>query len=876
MRLQMRRFASYLLLFIILGSFVAAQEGIPPLPQDTGQAGLIQAIRHLRNTARLLHTTAHPDDEDGGMLTLMSRGEGVHVMLLTLTRGEGGQNRTGSGLFDELGSLRTLELLAADRYYDADQRFTRVADFGFSKSAAETFEKWHGHDIPLGDMVRVIRTFRPDVIVSRFQGTERDGHGHHQAAGILSREAFRAAADPSRFPEQIQDGLLPWQAKKLYIDNLREGEDYSVILETTQPAPVLGSNYQAFAMQGLKHQLSQGAGQWGQFGGKHFSRYKLVDSVLPNTADAEGHERDFFDGIDTSIRGLAKRLGAEARKTPNIASELDQLQSKFESAQSAAEEDPRSAAKPLAEAVELLEAIREEVSRGGINRVTREDLFSHLPRREQIDHAIALAEGVTVVARLEGEPRPYGQIIVPGQKFRVSVTLQGPQGAKLTNASILAPAGWGVKELETDNSKLTERRFEVEVPENAEYTRPYYHRDNSVIDTVYQIDEPQFLTLPMAPRPVHAEAEYELDGARARISDVVEADSVFQEGTRPVPLAVAPPVSVRFEHATRVLRVGERSPVEVLVRVRSNVEELPQGTLSLLPATGWRVEPSGQLVEIKGKGSERTFKFYMFPEASSEMRFDIRAKLTIGAKDYMEGFAAVTRADLGTASYYRPAAQQVSLVDVDVPDNYVVGYIMGAGDEIPTVLSQVGVNVKMISPNELANGNLNARYNAILLGIRAYDVNEDVKKYNSRLLEFVYRGGTLLVQYNASVADFNSGHYTPYPAEIGRGRVSDETAPVEFLEPKDLVFNDPNDITPRDFEGWVQERGLNFMQSWGGKFAPLLQSHDPGERPLDGGLVRAWYGKGTYIYTGYSFFRQLPYGVPGAVRLFVNLLSAHQ
>src|SRR5512143_100376 len=321
-----RRFATVLfpLLFPVL-QLMGQQLGLAPLPQDTGASGLQQSIQHLRNTGRLLQSTAHPDDEDGGMLTLMSRGDGVRTTLLTLNRGEGGQNRTGSGLFDELGVLRTLELTAADRYYDVQQRFTRVADFGFSKTADETLQKW-GKDVPLADIVRVIRSFRPDVIVSGFQGNSNDGHGHHQASGILTKEAFRAAGDPNRFPEQSKEGLLPWQAKKLYIGN-RGSSDYTVMLETTQDSPVLGMNYQQFAMQGLRHQISQGAGQWRLASGKRFIRYKLVDSVLPNTLDANGHERDFFDGIDTSISGLAKRLGPEARRSERLPGMFADLQS---------------------------------------------------------------------------------------------------------------------------------------------------------------------------------------------------------------------------------------------------------------------------------------------------------------------------------------------------------------------------------------------------------------------------------------------------------------------------------------------------------------------------------------------------------------------
>ena len=267
-------------------------------------------LRRLSTTARLMQTVAHPDDEDGGMLTLESRGRGASVLLMTLNRGEGGQNKVGSNLSDVLGVLRTLELLAADEYYGVQERFSRVADFGFSKSADETFAKWGGHDVALGDMVRVIRTFRPDVLVARFSGTERDGHGHHQASSILTKEAFRAAADPKRFPEQIAQGLQPWQAKKLYIGNVCgfgamtcPDANWTMKLNTGETSADLGGSYVQFAMEGLRHQLSQGSANWTVDPGDRFTFYKLVDSVEPAKLDKDGHEKDFFDGIDTSCRG---------------------------------------------------------------------------------------------------------------------------------------------------------------------------------------------------------------------------------------------------------------------------------------------------------------------------------------------------------------------------------------------------------------------------------------------------------------------------------------------------------------------------------------------------------------------------------------------
>jgi LmbE family N-acetylglucosaminyl deacetylase len=870
------RFATVLFTLLWFASLAAAQQGLPPLPQDTGAAGLQQSIQHLRNTGRLLQTTAHPDDEDGGLLTLLSRGEGVHVTLLTLNRGEGGQNRTGSGLFDELGILRTLELTASDRYYGVEQRFTRVVDFGYSKTAAETFEKWGGHDIALGDMVRVIRTFRPDVIVSRFQGNSADGHGNHEATGILTKEAFRAAADPNRFPEQIQQGLLPWQAKKLYIGTgFRESPDYTVSLETTQESPALGMNYQQFAMQGLKHQISQGAGQWNLPSGKRFTRYKLVDSVLPNTLDANGHERDFFDGIDTSIAGLGKRLGPDVHRSDRLAGMFRELQSKLDAAAEASKKDPGAAAKPLAEADAIVGEISKEMDRAGISIVVRDDLTAHLPTQADIEHAINLAEGATIEAKAVAPPAASAELVVPGQQFTVAVRLHGPAAAKIRGAKILVPEGWNATELPASEESPLERRFNVHVSSTAQYSKPYFHRDNADTDSIYKIDNQADLGLPLVPPPVHAQVEYEVDGVTSRVTEPVMADSVLEGGTRAVPIAVAPEASVLFEDPSRVVRTGQTQPIEVTVRVRSNVAEIRDGELSLHTGTAWRVEPLSQPVEIKGKGTEKSYKFFLFPDSDRELRFDIRAKLTINARDYFQGFSTVTRPDLATAYYYQPAIERVSVVRLELPENYTVGYIMGAGDDIPAVLRQAGLNVKMISPEELAKGDL-SKYNSIVLGIRAYDVNEDVKKNNARLLSFVEKGGTLVVQYNSGIAEFNSGHYAPYPLELGRDRVSVEQAPVEILDPKDLVFNDPNEINQKDFDGWVQERGLYFAKSWGGKFVPLLRSNDPGEPPTDGGLVRAWYGKGTYVYTGYAFFRQLPYGVPGALRLFVNILSSHQ
>src|SRR6516162_5359265 len=376
-----------IVLAILLAVDLVAQVPSPwvdtkPLAIDTGVTGLKLMLRRLHTTARLMHTTAHPDDEDGGMLTLESRGHGVTALQLTLNRGEGGQNKVGSNLLDELGILRTLELLGADRYYAVEQHFTRVADFGFSKSADETFAKWGGHDVALGDMVRIIRTFRPDVICTRFQGSSRDGHGNHQASGILTREAFRAAADPAKFPDQLREGLEPWQAKKLYMDNVRGTEDWNVELETSQDDPLLGESYVKFAWKGLQHQLSQGAGGWTLSEGRRTSYYKLIDSALPGTPVSNTHEKDFFDGIDTSLPALAARLGPDAAKAPWLKSQLEEIARLVDEATAAVDKNPQSAGKPLLRGLNSTRALISRVESSALSDVEKADLLVQLHAKE--------------------------------------------------------------------------------------------------------------------------------------------------------------------------------------------------------------------------------------------------------------------------------------------------------------------------------------------------------------------------------------------------------------------------------------------------------------------------------------------------------------
>ena len=880
----------------------ASQNPYQPLPQDTGVLGLKQELLRLQTTARLMQVVAHPDDEDGGMLTLESRGHGVATLLMTLTHGEGGQNKLGSNLFDELGVLRTLELTASDRYYGVEQRFSHVADFGYSKNPEETFEKWHGHDVALGDIVRVIRTFRPDVLTTRFSGTERDGHGHHQASAILTKEAFRAAADSKRFPEQIAAGLPPWQPKKLYIGNVCgfgamtcPAENYTVKLNTGVVNPVLGVSYVQFAMEGLRHQLSQGAGGWSVEPGDRFTYYKLVDSVLPLTTDKDGHEKDFFDGLDTSLPGLASRLGDEEKKVPQLRAGLVEIAGQLKQAAQLGT-DPNDTVRPLLAALDSLGHFVGQ--NNDLSASARQDLVARLQEKEEHIQAalnLALNASMEATAIIPSDiPNQQNSLAIsPGQKFDVHAKFHNGSKHPLSIKDIIldgiTPAAVKEPDRVLQPGSDYETNFQVQLPSNFPVTRPAVHRNDPERDSVYVVDEPQYATLPFPPPPFRVIAHYDVpDLASPTHRDSgVQTYATFPEISAPVvvpftdekgqtqdrPLNVTPVYSVMLEPGEQVIRVNNGTATTVKVGVSCNLTGAQSGQLHLEVPAGWHVEPNELQVRLSKRGDKQDFEFKIVPSSLKEGETQVRATLTAGGSTYSEGYSLVTREDLESTYYYQPAIQRVSVVDVKIPNDVKIGYIMGAGDDIPTVLKQIGLDVTVIPAEKVASEDL-SRYRTIVLGIRAYDTQKDVGANNKKLLDYVSAGGTLIVQYDTGVSDFNSGHLTPYPAQLSRARVSVEEAPVEILAPDDPVFHYPNQITPRDFDGWVQERGLYFMNQWDSNFKALLACHDPGEQPQKGGLLKAQYGKGVYIYNAYAFFRQLPAGVPGAIRLYVNLLAA--
>ena len=774
-----------------------------PLPEDRGAAGLWRAMLQLQTTARVLHIAAHPDDEDGPTLTYLSRGRGVDVTLLSLTRGESGANLVTGDFFDRLGALRTVEFLRAAQYYGTDVLFTRAVDYGYSKTVAETFRQWDRAAV-LKDVVRVIRTVKPHVILSRWSGTPRDGHGNHEAAGIIAQEAFTAAADPNF----ITGDLKPWKADKIYIGNRNAIEQSTVKVDHGMVDPLLGRSYSQFAREGLRWQRSQGAGAATARPGPTASYY-----TNPNF---NGKEQSFFDGIDTGLS-----------KYPELARHIDAAVKAFRI------DDLKAAATHLAAALKVANPIKVR----------------------QLNHALALAQGIQVEARVEPKvasaspfrPAETFSLAVPGQTFNVSVKLHGAemQSVEFTGGLI---------------AKLIEPgRYQVTVQPNSALTKAHWHR-NSVRETAYQLDP--------VPAPLTVKISYK-DGEIETPILVSPLDTLGVEKLKP--LAIGPPVAIKFATEAGILPLTNRT-YEVQCIVSSNVDGRAAGTVMLKIPDGWTAEPPQQPFAFEKEKEEATLKFRLTAPADRKTGdANIEATAAYNGKIYTAGHDEITQPGYESVYLAAPARHLVRTIDVKVKPGLKVAYITGTGDDIPEGLRQLGITSDILDKNALATANLN-QYTTILLGIRAYAVRADVRTNNQRLLDFVNNGGTLIVQYNTPEFDKN---YGPLPYSMGRNpeEVSEEDSPVTILEPADPVFNTPNKITPQDFDGWVEKRGSKFLTTWDPGYKALLETHDTGQAPQKGGWLVARHGKGLYIYCAYAWYRQLPYAVPGGVRLFANLIS---
>lgn len=853
---------------------------IRPVPDGKGTSTLAQAVLRLPVVASMLHTGAHPDDENSALVAYVSRGLHARTAYLSLNRGEGGQNLIGPELYDAIGVIRTEELLTARRFDGAEQFFTRTFDFGFSKSAEETLEYWNHDEMLLSDVVRVIRRFRPDVIVSVFADSPRDGHGHHQASGRITREAFFAAADPERFPEHLRDGLRPWQASKLYINNTRASFDSidSLVVDTGTYSPVLDRSYRELGLAGRSMHRSQDMGTL-QPKGPATTKIKLVARAGMEDADGDAH---LFDGLDTSFMRFHTMAGPDAGKIPGFAGRLERLDALAREAVDAYRPlDPPAVLDPVLEGLRMIRALRSDLEKGGLPTDVMADIVFLLDQKEEdFANAAVLALGMAFEV-LTSDDR-----VVPGNLLGVHLVLlnRSARPVRVTGLALDVPEGWTAApdSMPARPARQTEdigynesfaENWRVAVPTDARLTRPYWHR-RALNDARVVVDDTALIGLPWRPQPVIGRARFVVDDVEIEIRQPAQyrfADRAFGEIRRE--LQVVPALSVIMDPQVVVAPSGRESPLRFSVSVVSNVDGVIEGGLSLEAPDGWEVSPGEVPLSFSGRGQAATFSYTVVPAPDArDGAYDVRAVAKAGGNEYREGYEVIAYPHIEPRHLYRGSSSAVQVARVDLPDDLSVGYIMGTGDQVPLVLEQMGLQVQMLTGEDLATADLRA-FDLIIAGIRAYEVREDLIAVNQRLLDYVEAGGVYIVQYNKYA--FNLHQYGPYPFQINRphDRVTREDAPVDILVPDHPVFNRPNRITEADFEGWVQERGLYFQGEWDPRYTPLMASRDPGEPSKGGGLLEARYGKGRYIYTGYAWFRQLPAGVPGAVRLFANLIG---
>ena len=878
------------------------------LHPDRGATGAWHRIRKLATTASLLHITAHPDDEHSGMLTLASRGWGARTALLSLNRGEAGANAIGPELFDALGLIRTRELVLSGRYYALDDLyFTTAVDYGYSKSVEEAFRSWDREAV-LEDMVRVIRLNRPIVVVSRFHGTRRDGHGNHHAAGVLTPEAVAAAADPTRFPEQItREGLRPWRVARVYRGGVRPGEPYHVAVDANGYSPSLGTTYQRWASMGLSLQRSQTSGRMRRGGGQVY-RYERLAETEPGASDPReagfvghngpevadngqergfvGHNRpevadngqgsgfvghyepqvanNFFAGLDTRLTGLPALLGEEV--DPGVAGQLAEVDEVIDGVVRDFDfTAPEASVAGLARGLVMLRAVT-----GGAG-VPPEMGFQLAVKERQFEDAIVAAAGVEVLAELEVEAG--GAVVVPGEEVGVVVSVESaiPGQVEVTRVSVVPGGGPMVTDAAAG-------RRNVQIPRNAATARPYFSRAG-IHENHYQVSDSADLHLPWQRPGFLAVVDLVLDGAEvSRTLPVTGSVPQLPYGSLARRVEVLPAVSVSVTPGVRVVPQGGRGDgaraINVLIWMEANAPDVSVDAELELPA-GWTATPTSVRHDFRSRGEMADASFSIQPPGvwEGDVVVDAVARATLHgqAREYRAGYRTIDHRDLPLARLGSAARTTIRSVAVAPLDGLAVGYVMGVGDEVPAAIEALGASVRLLGEADLTGGELDD-FDAIVVGTRAYAVRRDLLENNQRLLDYARGGGNLVVLYQTQ--EFVPSAMAPHPASLPRGaeEVSEEDAPVRLLAPSHPLLATPNRIAEDDFDGWLEQRGSKFFTEWDGAYTPLVETQDTGQEPQRGVWLTAEVGAGRYSYVALALHRQLPYGVPGAYRILSNLL----
>ena len=897
---------------------ITASPDAQTLPEDRGADGLAQTLKKLRTWASLMMIVAHPDDEDGGMLTLESRGLGARTAIVTLTRGEGGQNAMSGEADDALGLIRTNELLLADQYSGTEQFFSRVADYGFSKTLDEAHQQW-GRDRVLYDVVHAVRLYRPLVLTSVFTGNISDGHGHHQMSGEAAQEVFKMAGDSSVFPDQIAAGLRPWSPLKVYArqpffsitskgmydyatnkwapvrfyDYVKEAasdkvpaEDVSIPEGTFDS--ILGRSYIQMSREGWSQQKSQNGGGNPPLPGAFNVEYHRYGSLVK----ASEHETNFFDGIDTSLTGIASLAHGDTAFLSAGLKEIDQHLATATLGYLPAA--PAKIAPELALGYQRTRSLIDAVRASSLSPDDKDNVIYELQiKLAQFNtalvealglqvNALTLAHGNAGTSNFFNGPDETPASVTPGEEFevRIHVTSAAPWSTggnlRLTKTWLASPEkeAWKIERtgspgMDKASSIEGDAIYKVTVPRDAAYTRPYFTRPTPE-QPYYDIADTSLLNLPFAPYPLAGWAEFSYNGVPLRVGQVVQTNHrEHGYGNLYQPLVVTPRISVSLGMQAGVVPLGTTT-FPLTVSIKNYQQETADGALHLTLPPGWTSEPAAENFHLHSNQAVPV-TFTVHPSALGAQSYDIKAVAQSGNHEFQEGVQSVGYPGLRPYFLYKPASYMARGVDVKVAPGVNIGYVMGTGDEVPQALEQIGVRVHLLGAIDLASGDL-SRYSSIVIGIRAYSNRPDLSAGNARLLDYVKQGGTVIVQYQSQEYDHN---YGPYPYTLGRNpeKVVDETDPVTFTDASHPLFQWPNKITPADFNGWVEERGHSFMETWDPQYTALTQTADPGQDPQRGGLLFARYGKGVYIYAAYALYRQFPAAIPGAYRILANLVS---
>jgi len=881
---------------------------------DGGHIGLGLALRKLNVSGTFMQCPAHPDDETNAVLALFGLGMGLRSIDLQNNRGDGGQNEIGPELFRDMAVLRTSELLAAHRLDGAEQYFTRAIDYGYSFDPEEVIGKWGRKEI-VGDYVRLFRTLRPDVVLTmNIQG--RGGDRAHEATTILVREGFRAAGDPAMYPEQMKEGLRPWQPKKLYFASGfggpggGRGGPGGGRSEATPPPPavklapvntaaydpLLGRTYAEIGGDARGMHKCQGTGGLGMLpgmaGGRGGGRggaqpgpggYQLMETIIPGQKGKD--ETSLFDGVDTGLPALAQFAGPKPPEALTagleaIVNDAKRAEITFDAGNDA------GTAEPIEDGLAKLRALRAQLGSLGLSDSARYEIDFRLGNKERdYEEAVLAAHYITFNALADDG------LVIAGQPVRLSI-LAVNRGAVDVSVTSVAVAGFdtsGKCQPEVVKKEgIYSCTVEAHIPKSAKPTTPYFHDDywkNPSNPAINIFDPGVPFGVSFAPSPFRVTFHVKAGDVEVTKELPVEFRYVkdIYFGDKRMELNVVPAFSVRVTPELAVIPVAAAGaaakPVEreIHVSVTNGTKAAAQASVALELPAGWKAAPASVPLSFAHEDESLSARFQITaPVQVKTGEYTLRAVVTspaTGDEKFADGYQEIEYPHVERRQVIKPAETALKVIDVKVAPNLNVGYIDGVGDQVPPAIEQLGAKVAFIEQDELAWGDL-SKHDVIVTGVRAYERRADLRAYNRRLLDYVERGGTVIVQYNKM--EFNQAEYGPYHARVSGNRVDDETVPVKVLVPAHPVFNYPNKIGPPTWAGWVQERGLYFLGEKDAKYTDLVSMTDsfkdnPGEKL--GSLVEGRYGKGRWIYVGLGLWRQLPAGTDGAYQLLANLIS---